>query len=289
MLLKTLINKLETPETIVLPDNFIKNILDKEDRVPERSRAGSYNQHVHVSSLAYNFCPRHYAIAIKENLALYESVTGGHKVMWKIGRAVEEHVRDTFIESYGARNVWAKWHCRDHKDTFREGFYKPETCHCGKLLDTYAEADIQDDENGVVGHADLIFRYKNTLFAKEIKSMNKAQWDELTEPLDTHIMQAGMYPKLLGKRLKNISPIVTFIYVTKDFKFGSPYKEFHVDMSEAKYVKMHDDMLAEAKQVKDFVQKGKSPERICASLASPLAKKCPVNFRCFNVYDDEIS
>lgn len=275
----------ETP--VILPDNFVKGILDEADKKPEKSRAGSYTKHVHVSSLAYNFCPRQYAIAVKENLSLYESHTGGHKVTWKLGRAAEQHVREGFIENYGRDNIYAKWEC-SCKRSYREGFYKEAACPCGKPLDVFAEPDIVDDENGVKGHPDLVFKYKQKLFVMEIKSMKADQWNELTEPLHSHVMQAGMYPKLLEMKKQGISPVVVFIYVTKDFKWGSPYKEFHVDMSEAKYVKMHDEMLSDAKQVKDYVEKGKSPPRICQSLASSMAKKCPVAFRCFHVYDDEI-
>lgn len=288
MLLKALVNKLESPPISVLPDNFVKDILDKSDKTPEKSRAGTYKKHVHVSSLAYNFCPRQYAIAIKENLSLYESLTGGHKVTFALGRAAEKHVREGFIESYGVNNIYAKWEC-ECKRSYREGFFKADAvCPCGKPLDVFAEPDIVDDENGVKGHPDLVFNYQKTLFVMEIKSMNKKDWDELTEPLQSHLMQAGLYPKLLSMKREGISPVVVFIYVTKDFKWGSPYKEFHVDMSDPKYVTMHENMLAEAKEVKDYVETGKTPQRICPSLSSTMAKKCPVAFRCFHSYEDTI-
>lgn len=287
MLLKTLINKVDTESKVVLPDNFVKAILDKQDKVPEKSRAGTYTTHVHVSSLAYNFCPRQYAIAIKENLSLYESLTGGHKVTFRLGRAAEEHVREGFIDTYGRHNIYAKWECACGR-SYREGFYKEVACACGKPLDVFKEPDIQDDENGLKGHPDLVFNYKQRLFVMEIKSMNKKDWEALTEPLHSHIMQAGMYPKLLAMKRTGVSPIVVFIYVGKEFVWGSPYKEFHVDMSEPKYVAIHEAMQAEAKQVKDYVEKGISPERICTSINSSLAKKCPVAFRCFHSYEDKI-
>src|SRR6476620_1223887 len=123
MLLTTLVNKITDDTRAVLPDNFVKDILDKSDKAPEKSRAGTYKEHVHVSSLAYNFCPRQYAIAIKEKLSLYESLTGGHRVTFALGRAAEKHVRDGFIESYGRQNVYAKWEC-ECGNSYREGFFK---------------------------------------------------------------------------------------------------------------------------------------------------------------------
>lgn len=294
-LMKTLINKIDGTESDVtelisypiLPDNFVKTILDEADKTPEKSRAGTYTTHVHVSSLAYNFCPRQYAIAHKDKLSLYESLTGGHKVTFALGRAAETHVRDGFLEKYGRQNVFAKWECQC-KRSYREGFYKEILCECGKKLDIFAEPDLIDDDNGVKGHPDLIFNYKQTLFVKEIKSMNKKDWDDLEAPLPAHILQAGMYPRILRARGLKVSPVVVFIYITKDFKWGSPYKEFHIDMSDPKYIKLHDDMLKEAKQVKDFVETGKAPERICPSIESTLAKKCPVAMRCFYSYDDNL-
>lgn len=288
MLLKTLVDNVLEDALPILPENFVKDILDKADKTPEKSRAGTYKNHVHVSSLAYNFCPRQYAIAIKEKLSLYESHTGGHKVTWRLGRAAEEHVREGFISNYGKKNIYAKWICSSCEEKYREGFFKNVSCDCGGVLDKFAEPDIQDDENGVKGHPDLVFNYKKTLFIMEIKSMNARDWEALEEPLHAHILQAGMYPKLLALKRQGISPVVTFIYVTKDFKWGSPYKEFHVDMSEQKYVDLHENMLKEAKEVKDFVEKGISPQRICPSMSSNLAKKCPVAFRCFHTYEDKI-
>jgi hypothetical protein len=291
-LIKTLIEKVENTSTEVpiIPDYFLKTKLDTADKVPQKSRAGIYHNHVHVSSLAGDFCPRQYAIAKHENLSLFESLTGGHKVTFAIGRAVEAHIRENLIADIGKKNVYAKWTCECGKQ-YQQGFWANVQCsECGKPLDTFTEADVQDDENGVKGHPDFIFRFKNKLVVVEIKSMKKDQWDELEAPLESHIRQATMYPYLLSKSVNpdRIHPMVIYIYCTKDFKWGSPYKEFHVDASEERYEKQRQDALAEAKQIKDYVQGGETPPRICQSQASSLAKKCPVAFRCFNVYKDEI-
>lgn len=289
MLMKTLISKISEEQAYpVLPENFVKSKLDKEDKTPTQNRAATYTTHVHVSSLAQNFCPRQYAIALKEDLALYESVTGGHKVTWELGRAAEKHVRAGFINQYGLKHIYAQWRC-DCKKTVREGFYREISCEeCGKPVDIFEEPDIWDDEHGVKGHPDLVFNYRQTLFVMEIKSMNKKDWEALTEPLPTHILQAGMYPRLLRNKGLKVSPVVTFVYVGKEFVWGSPYKEFHVDMSDPKYVKMHDDMLLEAKKIKDYVEKDIPLERICQTINGSMAKKCPVSFRCFYHYDDKI-
>lgn len=280
---------------------FVKGILDKRDAIPEKSRAATYKGYVHVSSLSGDFCARHYAIAQHEELQLYETLTGGHKITFKIGRAVEEHIRTNLIEGIGKQNIYAMWTCECQKDklipeegTFRVGLWKPALCKCGKPLDTMEEPAITDETNGVSGRPDLVIYKDKTLHVTEIKSIKKDStsygpgWDEITEPLDSHIRQNIFYPPLLRAKNLPVSPIVTFIYCTKDFKYGSPYKEFQIDTSLPKYEALRQELLAEAKQVKDFIAGGESPPRICASEAGPLAKKCPVSFRCFNIYRDKI-
>jgi hypothetical protein len=133
--------------------------------------------------------------------------------------------------------------------------------------------------------------YEKTLHITEIKSIKKETtttpgWDELSAPLDNHITQNIFYPPLLSSLGLPVSPVVTFIYCSKDWKFGSPYKEFRIDTSEPKYLQQRQELLNEAKQVKDFVDGGPMPPRICLTENSPLAKKCDMSFRCFNVFKD---
>jgi hypothetical protein len=291
--LNSLVKKEREWEVNTLPPNFIKNILDEQDSIPERGRVGNYNGYVHVSSLSGNFCAREYAIAHHEGLAMYETHTGGHKITFKIGRAVEEHIRTNIINKVGRKNIFAKWGC-ECGETSRIGLFKEALCKCGKPLDNFDEPAITDEVNGVVGRPDLVLYHNKTLHITEIKSMKKETtsfgvgWNELSEPLDSHIKQNIFYPPLLRSLDLPVSPVVTFIYCTKDFKWGSPYKEFRIDTSESKYEKLREELLVEAKSVREFVKTQKSPERICLSEASPLAKKCKVAFRCFNVYRDEI-
>ncbi len=290
MLLNNLANKVKGVKEYsisTLPPGYVKGLIDKHDNIPEQSRIGTYSGYVHVSSLSGNFCAREYAIAQHEDLSLFESFTGGHKVTFRIGRAVEDHIRTSIIAEHGKPKIFAKWTCECGKQS-RLGLYKEVQCECGKLLDVFDEPAITDEANGVSGRPDLVLYKDKTLHIVEIKSMKKDQWDTLEAPLDSHIKQNIFYPYLLDMYNFPVSPIVTFIYCTKDFKYGSPYKEFRIDTSEAKYVNMRNELLAEAKQVREFLKNGVSPPRICQSEQSPLAKKCKVAFRCFNIYRDDI-
>jgi hypothetical protein len=295
LLLKKLSNRIKDEEYTLsqLPEFFIKNLLDKQDNIPEASRAGTYSGYVHVSSLSGNFCAREYAIAQHEKLQLFETIQGGSKVTFKIGRAVETHVRDNIISGHGKKNIFCKWTCNCGK-TAQIGLWREAVCpKCQSPLDNFDEPTITDEANGVSGRPDLIVYYGKTLHITEIKSIKKdttttVGWDELEVPLESHIKQNIFYPPLLQSLGYPVSPIVTFIYCSKDWKFGSPYKEFRIDTSLKQYKDKREELLAEAKQVKDFVAGGESPPRICLSEQSPLAKKCPVAFRCFNVYKDDI-
>lgn len=294
MLLKKLTEKVKNTDYQIseLPHNFIKNLLDKQDNIPSQSRAATYEGHVHVSSLSSNFCARQYAIVQHEDLKLYETIAGGSKVTFRIGRAVEDHIRENIIEGHDKKNIFAKWHCEC--GTFRVGLHKAITCpKCGKGLDIFDEPTIKDEANGISGRPDLIVYHGQTLHITEIKSIKKdttttVGWDEIEEPLDSHIRQNIFYPPLLASLGLPVSPVVTFIYCSKDWKFGSPYKEFRLDTSLPKYQSLRSELLEEAKQVKDFMAGGPSPPRICTTEHGSMAKKCPVSFRCFNQYKDDI-
>ena len=308
-LLRTLTAKVkgETNTDVALPpENFIKDLVDAADREPIQQRAGTFTEYVHVSSLANNFCARQYAIALKEDLPMYETVSGGMRVVWAQGRASEDHLRDAFIQKYGIRNIYANWGCEFHRDSdpkdkhdFKQRMFKPDKCKCGGELNKFHEPNLYENNAKVSGRPDLVFRYRNWMHITEIKSIkseidspNKNQhltFEELTEPLQTAQNQASFYPDLLKKMEPdfNVSPIVRYVYIAKAFKMGSPYKEFTVDHSTPKWKTHRNELYEEAKQIKEFIETDKLPPRICPSIGSPLAKKCVVSARCFYTYNTD--
>jgi hypothetical protein len=291
----------ETPSICpVPPDDFVRGYVDAYDRTPIQNRAGTFDGYVHVSSLAKDFCARQYAIAVHEDLPLYETVTGGHRVVWAQGRASEDHLREAFIHQYGIRNIYAHWSCvsgaelDDPEHSHYTGLWKSTKCKCGKALNKHNEAHLYDNENRIVGRPDLIFRYKNWYFIIEIKSIKKTSsaqfvgWEDIDEPMKDHVNQAMWYPDLLSMKdgLK-VSPQVRYVYICKDFVFGSPYKEFVVNMDQDKYAKIKKELREESSQLKDFFNADAEnkldflPPRVCPSFNSPMAKKCALNSRCF--------
>ncbi len=89
-----------------LPDNYLKTILDAQDGVAEVRRVGTgdgqYGHYTHVSSLI-GACSRMHALAAMDDRTIRETVTGGHRVMWAIGRHVEKHIRQQYLLSTNRR------------------------------------------------------------------------------------------------------------------------------------------------------------------------------------------
>lgn len=297
MPLKTLINKLkpEQPKDIkkvtdefIIPEDFIIKKLAAADRVPVKDRTATYDGYVHVSSIV-DLCARKYAIVSKEEMQPTKSVSGGMKVVWAMGRAIEKHVRDSLMSTHHKNNFVGIWSCLCGEQTFSGvGHIRNCTCPLKKPMDNYNEYTLFDHELKVVGNPDLITQYKNVGLITEVKSMNKKQFDALEEPIITHILQAMWYPYLAHKIGLPVYPIISIVYVTKDFIFGSPYKEFHIDTREERYVKAFESMLEELTELRKFEETGVLPKRtMCQSDRSAMAKECPACFDCFMTYRNE--
>lgn len=290
-LLASLCNRLQRPVATTapavrtldepLPANYVATILDAQDRLPEMRRLGQPG-YVHVSSLI-GFCPRRSYLAAESDQRISQSVTGGHRVMWRIGRAVEAHVREQFI--HGNRiNVFGIWRCLCGHVTHQGHYPVDRRCErCGDPAEHYHELPLFDHEARVVGNPDLLFRFGQKLAVLEIKSMNKKQWDDLAAPLGDHVFQAVSYARLLRHNRYPTRREVSIVYITKDFRYGSPYKEFHVDSENPRLTGMVDAAFAQARRFHEFQQQGLVPPReLCVSLDGPLARECPMVAPCFN-------
>lgn len=265
-----------------IPDNYLKTTLDIMDKRPEKSRIGKPG-YTHVSSLIGG-CVRQYTLATRFNTEIRESVTGGHRVMWKIGRAVEAHVRDSFIEGQGNRGVYGRWKCRCGRVNHL-GLYPSRGCNCQNEPLKYFEPELTDEENKIIGSPDMTLIFGNYFFVPvEVKSMNKDDFDALETPLPDHIAQAASYRRLYALSGKRVHDQVIIIYTKKDFKWGSPYKEFKVDCTAEVVENIVSDMVRKAATIARSAQGGNLPERsICQSASNPKAKACPVAHLCFNM------
>lgn len=265
-----------------IPDNYLIKTLDVMDKKPETSRIGKPG-YTHVSSLIGG-CVRQYVLATRFNVKILESVTGGHRVMWKIGRAVETHVRDSFLEGTGRQGVYGRWKCQCGK-VDHLGLYPSRGCNCQNEPLKYVEPVLLDEEAKIIGSPDMTLILGNFFFVPvEVKSMNKDDFDDLTAPLPDHIAQAASYRRLYQLQGRRVHDKVIIIYTKKEFKWGSPYKEFHVDCTTDLVQGIVNTMVDKATSIATSVAASVTPERhICQSAANPIAKRCPVAHLCFGM------
>lgn len=265
------------------------------------ARAGNGQLCVHVSELA-DLCVRQFVLSARLDCYPPTTVTGGHRVMWAIGHALEKHVRDQVVTARNREGIYGLWSCDCGETEYTGEFPANEHCSlCHQELSHLGEPHLVDAENGVMGSPDLTLildtevsgppgevRMHHLHEVVEIKSMTIDQWRALEEPLANHKAQALLYRHLYQILGHSVSDVVRIIYVAKDFVYGSPYKEFVVDAHEEVHVAMVETSLALARQVQDALAnehttRGNLPERVCSGAACPRAKKCGVAVPCFNM------
>lgn len=266
-----------------LKRNLVKEVLDGQDRIPERDRRLGGTGYVHVSSLI-GMCARRQVLAGLHERTVQESVTGGHRVMWALGKAAEKHARQQLIAGWGYQSVFGRWECRCGALETRGYHDSRRRCErCGESANTYEELTLFDHTHRIVGNPDLLFRDHGFFVPLECKSMTGEQFKELREPKPDHIHQAIMYRHLLEANGFPAHDEAIILYVNKNFMFGSPYKEFHVNTRSPANEALIARSLEEAARVRDGFREGVPPPRLmCDSVHHPEAKKCPLVGLCFN-------
>lgn len=270
------------PQIEALPDKFLSDVLDAQDRVPERTRS-ALPGYTHVSSLI-GLCPRQLVLMRREDRLLLNTVTGGHRVMWRIGRAVETHIRDQYISARRRQGIIGQWKCRC-EETVRVGFHQSVVCaKCNGPTDHYHELPLFDHTAKVVGNPDILIAHNGAVVVVEIKSMNAEQFAEINAPLGNHVFQAGMYHDLLPNMGYRAHRQAVIIYCTKQFKYGSPYKEYHVDMTSPALQADRSSAVRRAAEVAHAMDTNSLPARtMCTGPTSTMARQCPVVTSCMNL------
>ena len=266
---------------------YMSRVLDTMDKRPEPAR--EYDGYLHVSQLI-GMCARQKILTVTDDRPPDPgSVTGGHRVMWAVGRAVERHVRDSFIQARDYRGVLGRWHCPcDH--TQYEGLYRHDAApcpQCRRFPQGYRELVLRCDAAHIKGSPDLPFYAEGEsgdIAVSEIKSMNPKDFDALEAPLADHVFQAACYRRLLVNMGRLVTPTITCLYVTKLFKWGSPYKEYEVDVTTAQWQGVLDTAWEAARAVAQGVETAGRvlpPRTMCSAPTDPLAKACPCLVTCF--------
>lgn len=273
-------------------ENFLISGVGAMDRKPEEVRTG--RRLVHISSLI-DYCARREALALTANLqgasSKLRDVFSGERIIWALGRAAESHVRKQFIASRNGRGILGKWSCvcgATHATQI--GTPRRECPQCSKPLSEYNEVSLVDEAYGIVGNPDLIFVRPDNQKRRvvEIKSMNAAEFKELSAPVAIHVLQASAYARLLNANDQDADSTVTIFYVCKDFNVR-PYKSFSVPITQEINNRLDYlwSLAAERQSVVDAVDSGASaelPPRLpsCVSPTSTRAKGCSECVGCFS-------
>jgi hypothetical protein len=286
----------------IVDSNSIQMMLDRKGREPNTTRVGSFPVHL-TSLLRDEYCARKEALAIRYNKKVRESITGGHKAVWAIGRSLEKLVREELVASTMAPRIWGEWTC-NCGSTYLPLGPTPNSnaiCStCGSPPTEYVEAIQHSKEHGVSGSPDLLINMhgkpsNGPIFMvgeiKSIKAEGSAQYagfKTITEPMPDHVIQASAYRYLLFLAGHNVYKEVSIIYVSKDFKFGSPYKEFRVPPASDELIQH---ILTDSKKVADFVAGDKQDEYLpdreakCTAITDKCPRQCPLASECFILND----
>lgn len=258
------------------------------DAQPEESRLGQ--ELIHFSSLlGMHMCPRQYVLAGRSEHTIYNSVNGAMRIVWKIGRAVENHIREQYIAGVQGEGVVGKWSCLcGRKEISGEKPSSSTHCtRCGWVTDKYNELSLVDVDTGIIGNPDMILQKNGLHQVVEIKSIKRPGPDgfeglnDAIGPKADHAIQGCGYRRLLQKNGYRVSPNIIVLYGAKDYKFGNVYKEFQVNA--AQYDSILDALWDIAHTIKRHREQGTLPERErCVSCDSTLAKGCPVVQACFD-------
>lgn len=247
---------------------------------PQQFREGKY---MHASDLIYR-CTR--AMALSDQLAVPftpEIVWDGRGITFAQGVAIQEYVTNR-LKANAAEKLYGSWRClcqdKEVIATLNVAKQMPSCRKCDSRLIHYHEIVVHNDKYMIVGSVDLLLIENRALYVIECKSINKKDWEALTRPIPDHLIQVVLYWFLMREAGYSLNENASILYVVKEFKIGSPYKEFIINIpSQLHRIK---DYLRDAKDLKRARRRGGLPPRItCVDMNSPAAKKCSFAIQCF--------
>lgn len=249
--------------------------------IQQKYRHGTY---AHVSDIIGQ-CLRRVAVSDKYNLPIpTESIWPAMRLTFNQGHAIAGTMVEDAIRQ-APDLVYARWSCHcgsvDATGTYQDvaGTLECETC-C-EVNTKHNELTFFDEEHAIVGNCDLALMVDGALYLNEIKSIKGAAWKELESPKPEHTLQALFYWWLARRNNLQLHDKVTIIYASKEYVFGSPYKEFTIQPS--KVLHRIDEYLEDAKALKEYGDTKKLPIKVeCASIDCTMAKNCHVAGPCFD-------
>lgn len=283
-------NRVIARTTPNLDPYHVSKLVAQSDRSPEVARSGGNpDGYLHLSSLI-DACNREHCISRQHGEPMSSAPSGPMRVVWRLGRAAEKHVRDGVIKARDFNGIYGRWTCQCNSDSYTGTFQPGRVCSvCKRQVSLYREPVLRNDLYRVVGSPDLTLIELGYHLVIEIKSMNKEQYDALDGPLYDHVMQACGYWWMYEQLGFRMMPEVRILYVRKDFKFSnanpgtidSIYREFRVRPADYEY--QIERLMVTALDMHAHNEQGTLPDRICDTRNHSRAKGCPRRTLCFNL------
>jgi hypothetical protein len=273
-----------------MPSGYISNCVKAFDVSPDPPRMNE--EYTHVSALVNGICPRAFYLAQKFGISGTESIKPGVRMIWAMGRAVEQHIRKAIIAT-APEAAYGVWTCDCGKTTMAgtgaEAMLVSCLRFCGSPLCNYREITLKDDERQVAGNPDMPVMYGGRLTVLEIKSINAKGFDEKladNRPDTDHALQALYYRRMLDRKGIPVSDKAIVLYGLKDYKWGvSPYLEFAVREDDSGYRTGMDQMDALAVSIAEARKANRAPGRLplCSTHDTKVAKGCAMCSVCFSL------
>lgn len=244
-----------------------------------------YSEYTHVSDLI-NKCARARGIFLKQGGHLItRNLSDSDFVTFAIGNAIHDMVKDRAIYRRPSE-IYAQWKCNCKQfqivGTYQEA-QQARVCEtCGSKAKNYYELVVSNSQYEIIGSPDLLFLTNTYFYAGEIKSIAKKAWEDLTRAKPDHIIQILFYWWLLREARYNVFDQVSILYVCKDYRFGSPFKEYTIRPSQ--HIQRLNPYLIDAMAIKEAKNGGALPVRVeCGDRSAPKARVCQFATTCFGV------
>lgn len=292
-----------------LPKNAIADALNVTTMDAPRS-ANKKRFRIHVSSVIQSkgpqqFCARYHVLSYHgQKLKAGGKITPGRRLLFATGSFLGEWVVAQFIANspYG-EYVYAKWSCEDYTENpkhpeFGKHDYVLDTyvnvtrdhlhCGCGKERRKHNEIDLELESLMIVGHPDIVVRLGDNpsnykFYVYEVKSVDRADiaFDDITIVFADHRLQVTFYYQIMRAQKKRVSNQLRVLYVDRSNRklfAGQPIKEITTTPEDDELMKPFLDNL---NLVKQGINTGRLPSKICKDVGCERARNCEVAVECF--------
>lgn len=280
-------------------------LADKEDRLQQVVAGGLIH-----STMFPELCPRRVALHRRTKVPVRpQKLSYNDKIVWAIGRALEELNRNALIEEVGREAIIGEWRCKckhnpvkivHNYDTTKRGEYV--RCeHCGHYPDDYYELPIFLDEYNAVCNPDLSYFNKyNQVVSWELKSIKGNTTSQLVGFPDLDKPQVGNKQQALMQNLfmdksEGVDPAdyIRVHYTSKQhtgYKLA-PWKEFKENVSDNKALyKSNEELLEKGKVIKYMTLDGRVAGEYDAGYGLPekvegkkQCKECQIKAICMSL------